>query len=145
MEIIGKISKGSKMDQIYLPKNRFGLNPGSHVLVKEISHKKEEKLFYYNIKKIEKVKIIIIKELFKLYEGMSLKGSTIEERHEIWKLLFSKNLLYSQAENVDLELIILNKQSFYFEDDENLFVVDFMGVGVIDIPFGILAPSIGFS
>ena len=57
MEIISKVSRGTKMDQIYLPKNRFGLNPGSYVLVREVSRIKQDKLFYYNIKKIEKIKI----------------------------------------------------------------------------------------
>ncbi|MEK6907456.1 MAG: hypothetical protein AABW45_02915 [Nanoarchaeota archaeon] len=64
MEIIAKVSKGSKMDQIYLPKNRFGLNPGSYVLVKETIPRDEGRLIFHNVKKIEKIKIIIIKELF---------------------------------------------------------------------------------
>ena len=83
MEIVAKVSKGSNMDQIYLPKNRFGLNPGSYVLVKEISYQKEEKLFYYNIKKIEKVKTLIIKEIFKLlnkynFDNIIITGSFLD-------------------------------------------------------------------
>lgn len=77
MEIVAKVSKGSNMDQIYLPKNRFGLNPGSYVLVKEISHEKEEKLFYHNIKKIEKIKILIIKEVFKSLNKYNLDNIII--------------------------------------------------------------------
>ena len=84
MEIIAKISRGSKMDQIYLPKNRFGLNPGSYVLVREISYENEEKLFYYNIKNLEKVKIIITKEMFKLlnkynFDNVIITGSFLDQ------------------------------------------------------------------
>src|SRR3989344_2854067 len=66
MEIVAKVSRGSKMDQIYLPKNRFGFAPGNNVLVRELTHEKQEKLFFYNIKKIEKIKIMIINEIFNL-------------------------------------------------------------------------------
>ena len=84
MELISKVSRGTNMDQIYLPKHRFGLNPGSYVLVKEISKEKQEKLFYYNIKNIEKVKIIIIKEIFRLlnkydFDNILVTGSFLEE------------------------------------------------------------------
>ena len=41
MEIIAKISKGSNMDQIYIPKIRYGLNVGEYVIVRPL---KEEKL-----------------------------------------------------------------------------------------------------
>ena len=72
------------MDQIYLPKNRFGLNPGSYVLVREISYENEEKLFYYNIKNLEKVKIIITKEMFKLlnkynFDNVIITGSFLDQ------------------------------------------------------------------
>jgi len=76
-----------------------------------------------------------ISELFKLYEGMTFEESTVEQRHEIWELLFNKNLLYSQADTVDLEHFSLGNKPFYFEDDEELFVPDFMGVDVVNIPF----------
>ncbi len=84
MEIIAKVSRGSKMDQIYLPKNRFGLYPGSYALVKEIAPKKEEKLFFYNLDQIEKIKIVIIKEIFSLLnkyniDNIIITGSFIEE------------------------------------------------------------------
>src|SRR3989344_9678350 len=108
MEIIAKISRGSKMDQIYLPKNRFGLNPGSHVLVREISHEKEEKLFYYNIKKIEKVKIIIIKEIFKLlnkynFDNVIICGSFLDQG-------FNFN---------DIDIILINESEIKLEPIKN--------------------------
>jgi len=54
-----------------------------------------------------------ITELFKVNEGMTLEDSTIEQRHEIWKLLFEKNLLCNQVDDFEKELISLNKLSFY--------------------------------
>lgn len=74
------------MDQIYLPKHRFGLNAGSYVLVKELDKikEKQEKLFFYNIKKIEKVKIIIIKEIINVlnkynFDNVIITGSFVDE------------------------------------------------------------------
>lgn len=83
MEIIAKVSKGSKMDQIYLPKNRFGLNSGSYVLIKEVIQKDEERLIFHNIKKIEKIKVIIIKELFNIlnkynFDNIIITGSFLD-------------------------------------------------------------------
>ena len=40
MEIIAKISRGSKMDQVYIPKNRGGFSIGSYVILKPIKIKK---------------------------------------------------------------------------------------------------------
>ncbi|AJF62750.1 MAG: hypothetical protein QT11_C0001G0608 [archaeon GW2011_AR20] len=84
MEIVAKVSRGSKMDQIYLPKNRFGFAPGNNVLVRELTHEKQEKLFFYNIKKIEKIKIMIINEIFNLlnkynFDNIIITGSFLEE------------------------------------------------------------------
>ena len=39
MEIIAKISKGSNMDQVYLPKNRIGFDIGNYVLIKPFEKK----------------------------------------------------------------------------------------------------------
>lgn len=69
-QIIGKISKGSKMDQIYIPKQRSGMPSGSYVLIKELDEawgkgRNKERLLYYHIKKIEPIKIEIIKEIIK--------------------------------------------------------------------------------
>ena len=65
------------MDQIYLPKNRFGLSVGSHVLIKEARFKDEEKLIFYNIRKIERIKIIIVKELFNMLKKYSFDNIII--------------------------------------------------------------------
>ena len=42
MELIGRISKGSKMDQIYIPKNRIGFSAGEYVLILPIKGRLEE-------------------------------------------------------------------------------------------------------
>lgn len=88
MEMISKISKGSKMDQIYIPKNRIGLNVGEYVIItlvnKEKEIKKIEKLYFYGIKKIEPVKLKIIEEVFSIIrkinpENIIITGSFLEE------------------------------------------------------------------
>ncbi len=65
MEMIAKVSKGSIMDQIYLPKNRIGLNIGDHVIIRSIQIKKKVKRpYFYNIEFIEPIKLEIIREIF---------------------------------------------------------------------------------
>ncbi len=66
-ELISKISKGSRMDQIYIPKKRSDFPIGSYVLVKQLETepKKEFKPFFYNIRYLEPIKVGIIKEIFK--------------------------------------------------------------------------------
>jgi hypothetical protein len=85
MEIIGKISKGTKMDQIYISKERVpGFEIGETVLIrpiqkKEIAHRTTA--FYYNIKSIEPVKNIIIKEIFRNFDYLDniiITGSFLE-------------------------------------------------------------------
>lgn len=91
MEIIGKISKGSRMDQIYLPKNRENLSIGSYVLIKPLESEfqlkqKDEKLYFYNISSIEPIKLEIIKQiiasiekLIKNYENIIITGSFLDK------------------------------------------------------------------
>ena len=49
MEIISKISKGTKMDQIYIPKNRPGLDIGTYVKIIPIEEKIIKRPYFYNI------------------------------------------------------------------------------------------------
>lgn len=87
MEIVAKISKGTKMDQIYLPKNRAGLNTGSYVTVTALEKQKQTiKPYYYNIKNLEPIKIGIIKRIFyiidrltKNYENIIITGSFLDK------------------------------------------------------------------
>ena len=74
MELIGRISKGSKMDQVYIPKNRSGMNTGEYVLImplrKSIEGRKKSpfKPYFYNLKSVEPIKLHIIEEIFSMIE-----------------------------------------------------------------------------
>ena len=88
MELIGRISKGSKMDQIYLSKNRAGLPNGQYVIIAPLESKFKEKAefkpVFYNIKNFEPLKLMIIKNVFNIIEKMSpeniiITGSFLEK------------------------------------------------------------------
>lgn len=85
MEIISKVSKGTRMDQIYIPKNRTNFPTGSYVIIKPLEKEEEIKPFFYNIKKIEPIKIEIINNIFKIidklveYENAIITGSFLEK------------------------------------------------------------------
>ncbi len=88
MELISKISKGSRMDQVYIPKNREGFSIGSYVILKPLEIKKkktDEKLYFYNTKEIEPIKLGIIEDLMASieiaihsYENIIITGSFLE-------------------------------------------------------------------
>lgn len=86
MELISKISKGSRMDQIYLPKNRSGFVIGSYVIIKPIETKNIiEKPYFYNIKSIEPIKVDIASKIFDIvdkivdeYDNVIITGSFLD-------------------------------------------------------------------
>jgi hypothetical protein len=89
MELIAKISKGTKMDQIYLPKNRQGFNIGNYVIIKPVINEKvnikRQRPYFYDIKLIEPIKLKIIGEIFSIieeeienYENIIITGSFVE-------------------------------------------------------------------
>lgn len=86
MELIAKISKGSKMDQVYVPKNRSGFSIGSYVVLKLLETKKlVEKPFFYNIKSIEPIKLGIVNKIISIidktidkYENIIITGSFLD-------------------------------------------------------------------
>src|SRR3989344_1924775 len=87
MEMIAKISKGSNMDQIYLPKNRAGFSSGQYVLITPIEGKLREKQrfkpFFYNVRGLEPLKLEIINEVFNIAEEIApqniiITGSFLE-------------------------------------------------------------------
>lgn len=89
-EMIGRISKGSKMDQIYLPKNRARFCTGEYVLILPLKSKIEEtkqkpKLYFYNVKNLEPIKIRIIEDILNLTdkkinpENIVITGSFLEK------------------------------------------------------------------
>ena len=87
MEIIGKISKGSKMDQIYIPKKRVGLAIGNYVIIRPLEEQKPvEKLYFYGVKEIEPLKLAIVQEVVKIidkslddYENVFVTGSFLDK------------------------------------------------------------------
>lgn len=109
MELIGRISKGSKMDQIYIPKNRTGFSSGDYVLIQPIeskikgkpgNKKSKTKLYFYNTKNLEPIKLRVIEEISSLIsreanpENIIITGSFLERG-------FNFN---------DLDILIINKQ-----------------------------------
>jgi len=86
MEIISKISKGTKMDQVYLPKNRHGFGIGSYVLITPLREPKEtERPYFYNAS-IEPLKVHVIQRIFTVidqystsYENIIITGSFLEK------------------------------------------------------------------
>ncbi len=89
MEIIAKISRGSKMDQVYLPKNRIGFNIGNYVIIKPLEEKvsnKQETLYFYGVKFVNPLKLKIIRELINIinknienYENVIVTGSFLDK------------------------------------------------------------------
>ena len=87
MEIIGRISKGSKMDQVYIPKNRAGFSIGNYVIIKPLEDKKPiEKLYFYGIRDIEPIKIEIVRRIINAvdknaenYENIVITGSFLDK------------------------------------------------------------------
>ena len=106
MEIIAKISRGTKMDQIYIPKQRAGFQNGRYVIIKpiedEIKKPKQEKPIFYNIKSIEPIKIKLISEIFSIIE------------HE------------TEEQFVDNLLIVGSflEKGFYFNDIDILIIIN---------------------
>ena len=85
MELISKISKGTKMDQIYIPKNRIGLDTGSYVKIISIEEEKKIKPLFYDIKEIEPIKLELVNKIFNIietsitYENIIITGSFLEK------------------------------------------------------------------
>ena len=80
--LISKISRGSVMDQIYLPKKRKGLQVGCFVAIEEIKTQSIIIPYYYNVSYIEPIKEEIIKSIFEFLkdeENILVAGSFIEE------------------------------------------------------------------
>lgn len=89
MEIISRISKGSLMDQAYIPKNRHGFPVGSYVVIKPLETENPiestKKPYFYNVKTLEPIKLSIISEIFKImdkflgnYDNIIITGSFLE-------------------------------------------------------------------
>ena len=103
MELIAKISKGSRMDQVYIPKYRSGFSIGSYVVIKPLeTEKTAEKLFFYNVKDIEPLKLGIVKAILGIIDKLChnqniiITGSFLDEGfnfNDIDVMIISENRL----------------------------------------------------
>lgn len=82
MGIIARISRGSRMDQVYLPKNRSSaLGVGEYVLISPALQKKQIAPYYYNAQNIEPIKAEIIQGILSNAdaENIIIAGSFLEK------------------------------------------------------------------
>ena len=106
MEMVGRVSMGSRMDQIYISKNRSGFAIGNYVVIKPLEEGREkenpaEKLYFYGVKKLEPIKLGIVEEImaiidriFSGYENIFITGSFLEEGfhfNDVDVLIMTKN------------------------------------------------------
>ena len=102
MELVAKISKGSKMDQIYIPKNRHGLSIGSYVRIQQLETKQETSSYhFYHVPVLEPLKlqlmdqvVAIIDSVVPKYENILFVGSFLEPGfsfHDIDILLITED------------------------------------------------------
>ena len=116
MEIIGKISKGTNMDQIYISKQRDGMPIGEYVLIKpitidekiKIEEKKKQKYYFYGVKEIEPIKLKIIKEIFNVIskindkiDNVIITGSFLDEGFKFNDI----DILIMSNSNIDHSII----------------------------------------
>lgn len=112
VELISKVSKGSKMDQIYIPKIRTNFEVGSCVLIKPldeiIEQKAKEKPYFYNIDKLEPVKLWVIDRIFDVldkliykYDNIIITGSFLDEGFGFNDI----DLIFITSEKIDLSHI----------------------------------------
>lgn len=107
MELISRISKGSKMDQIYIPKNRNGLSIGSYVTVKPLETAiTPEKPYLYRIQTINPIKLRIIEEI------LGYIGTTIEGYENV---IITGSFLNKSFDFNDIDIIIISDKSIGLE------------------------------
>ena len=136
MELIGKISKGTKMDQIYIPKNRVGFSTGQYVVIlplnpreKEGKEKKQFKPYFYNVKNLELIKIRIIEELFNLIEkrinpeNIVITGSFLEKGfkfNDLDILLIKEEKIETKNLSIEIENLTGIKSHVILLDNKTL-------------------------
>ena len=112
IKLIGRISKGSRMDQVYLPKNRLGLAVGEYVTVQQLEKepKKSSKTgrYFYGIGHLEPVKLEIAEKVFSLlerrigrYENILITGSFLEKGFSFNDL----DIILVSEEKINLRLL----------------------------------------
>ena len=107
--IVGKISKGTLMDQVYIPKDRpIGFEIGIPVVVKPLTEEEEIKPIYYNIEKLGSAKVIIAQKIFSelnFADNIIITGSFLERGF--------------QFNDIDI-LLIYNKKIDFRKVEQNL-------------------------
>jgi len=130
MELIAKVSKGTLMDQIYIPKRRSGYGIGSYVRIIPLEKNRTSKnLIFNNVSYIEPIKIDIIYKIIGLidknsddYDNIIITGSFIEKGfhfNDIDILIVSDNNIPHNAIQASIKteigitshIISLNKKS----------------------------------
>lgn len=130
MELISRISKGTRMDQIYIPKKRSNFSIGSYVVIKPVhAEQAAEKPYFYNIKSIEPVKIELVNRIFGIideiddnYENVIITGSFLDNGfnfNDIDIILISEDKLdkpyieknIENAIRIKIHIILLNNRS----------------------------------
>jgi len=82
-QVIARVSKGSNMNQIYLPKNTKGIRimPGDYVVINVLTspvlEKQSFKPYFYGIKELEPIKLKIIQEVFNTLMRFTEKNANI--------------------------------------------------------------------
>ena len=83
VNLVGKVSKGTLMDQIYIPKERpLGFELGATVVIKPALEEEEIKPLYYNIDKLESVKVMVVQRIFSelnFADNVIITGSFLEK------------------------------------------------------------------
>ena len=102
--IIGRISRGSKMDQIYLPKRRIGFIPGEYVIISPLVNPLGEKelsikLNFYGLKKLEPVKVNLIEEIVK----------RIRNKVKVDNIIFTGSFLEKGFRFNDIDILLISE------------------------------------
>ena len=91
------------MDQIYIPKNRIGLDTGSYVIIKPLEvEKREQKHYLYNICSIEPIKLQVINQIFKI----------IENKIENENIIITGSFLDKGFNFNDIDIILITDKKF---------------------------------
>lgn len=115
IELISRISKGSRMDQIYISKNRSGFAVGNYVVITALegsesgegAAKKASKPYFYGIKQIEPIKLSIIEEIFRI----------VDKNHpENKNIIITGSFLEKGFEFNDIDIILLSDKKAETED-----------------------------
>ena len=98
------------MDQIYIPKNRVGFDIGNYVTIRILKEgdveEPTEKLCFYGIKRLEPIKLEIIRDVFEVidkyadnYENVIITGSFLERGFKFNDI----DIIAIKEENINIE------------------------------------------